>query len=162
MVNSQCLRSKVKLVCVLKSLGRNVIMQVLFPAAVIVLVPVHWLLAGKSCILMRAKANWLIFTLETMFYLPLSFSFFISPLLHNFLIFPQFHNFLLFSLLNLNFPLPPQFYYFPSSFILYIFPSTKTSTSDRPYSNPKSTPHRPYSNPRSTLDNFSFSTQLCK
>ena len=27
-------------------------MQVLFPAAVIVLVPVHWFLAGKSCILL--------------------------------------------------------------------------------------------------------------
>ena len=55
MVNSYCLRSKVKLVCDLKSLRRNVIMQVLFPAAVIVLVPVHRFLVGKSCILMRAK-----------------------------------------------------------------------------------------------------------
>ena len=34
-------RSKVKLVCDLKSRRGNVIMQVLFPAAVIVLVPVH-------------------------------------------------------------------------------------------------------------------------
>ena len=48
---------KVKLVCDLKSLRRNVIMQVLFPAAVIVLVPVHRFLVGKSCILMRASAN---------------------------------------------------------------------------------------------------------
>ena len=124
MVTSQCLRSKVKLVCVLKSLGRNVIMQVLFPAAVIVLVPVHWFLAGKSCILMRAKANWLFFTLQTMFYLPLSFSFFyFSPhpqfsyfpssifysLLHNFTTFYYYRSSILIS------PLPPQFYYFPSS-----------------------------------------------
>ena len=36
-----CRRSKVKLVCDLKSRRRNVIMQVVFPAAVIVLVPVH-------------------------------------------------------------------------------------------------------------------------
>ena len=41
LVNSYCLRSKVKLACDLKSQRRNVIMQVLFPAAVIVLVPVH-------------------------------------------------------------------------------------------------------------------------
>ena len=41
LVSSQCLRSKVKLVSDLKSLRRNVIMQVLFPAAAIVMVPVH-------------------------------------------------------------------------------------------------------------------------
>ena len=41
LVNSYCLRSKVELVCDFKSLRRNVIMHFLFPAAVIVLVPVH-------------------------------------------------------------------------------------------------------------------------
>ena len=41
LVNSYCLRGKLKLACDLKSLSRNVIMQVLFPAAVIVLVPVQ-------------------------------------------------------------------------------------------------------------------------
>ena len=41
LVNSWCLRSKLKLACDLKSLSRNVIVQVLFPAAVIVLVPVQ-------------------------------------------------------------------------------------------------------------------------
>ena len=45
-------------------------MQVLFPAAAIVLVPVHCLLAGKSCILMRAKTNQLFLARNTMFYLP--------------------------------------------------------------------------------------------
>ena len=48
---------------------------------------------------------------------------------------PQFS---LFPLLNLDFPPAEQFYYFPSSsstssFILYIFLSTNTSTSYRPY-----------------------------
>ena len=140
-------------------------MQNLFPSAVIVLV-----LAGKSCILMKGKANSFFCSLQTMFYLPLPFSFLFSLLLHNFpssmFLFPlplfyyfpssflnslPLHNislsspppqsffsppsqFLLFSLLNLDFPPPPQFYYFPSStftssFILYIFPSTNTSTS---------------------------------
>ena len=41
LVNSWCLRSKLKLACDLKSLSRNVIMQVLFAAAVIFLVPVQ-------------------------------------------------------------------------------------------------------------------------
>ena len=41
LVNSWCLRSKLKLACDLKSLSRNVIMQVLLPAVVIVLVPVQ-------------------------------------------------------------------------------------------------------------------------
>ena len=63
--------------------------------------------------------------------------------------------------LNLDFPPPPQFHYFPSStstssFILYIFPSTNTSTSYRPYIDPTLTPHRPNIDPRL---NF-FSTQL--
>ena len=38
-VNSWCLRNKVKLTCGLQSLSCNVIMQVLFSAAVIVLIP---------------------------------------------------------------------------------------------------------------------------
>ena len=37
LVNSWCLRNKLKLACDLKSLSRKVIMQVLFPAAAIVL-----------------------------------------------------------------------------------------------------------------------------
>ena len=40
-VNSWCLRNKVKLACGLQSLSCNVIMQVLFSAAVIVLIPVQ-------------------------------------------------------------------------------------------------------------------------
>ena len=55
LVNSWCLRNKVKLPCDLKSLNRNVIMLVLFSAAV--LVPVYLFLACKSCILMTAKVN---------------------------------------------------------------------------------------------------------
>ena len=54
-------------------------------------------------------------------------------------------------LLNLDFPPPQQFYYFPSfstsSFILYIFPSTNTLTS-----------YRPYIDPTSTLDSTFFNT----
>ena len=99
---------------------------------------------------------------------------FVFLLLHNFIIFvPQFFipsstisQFLLFSLLNLNFPPPPQFFYIPSStstststssFILYIFPSTihrppidPTSTPHRPHIDPTSIPHRPYIDPTST------------
>ena len=41
LVNSWCLRNKGKLAYDFKSLSRNVIMQVPFSAAVIVLVPVH-------------------------------------------------------------------------------------------------------------------------
>ena len=41
LVNSRCPGSKLKLACDLKSLSRNVIMQFLFPAAVVVLVPVQ-------------------------------------------------------------------------------------------------------------------------
>ena len=48
LVNSWCLRNKLKLTCDLKSLSGNVILQVLFPAAVIVLVPVQWFLARKK------------------------------------------------------------------------------------------------------------------
>ena len=44
---------------ILKSPSRNVIMQVLFSAAVTVLVPVQWFLARKSCISMTTKANWI-------------------------------------------------------------------------------------------------------
>ena len=87
------------------------------------------------------------------------------PSLSTILIFPQLllilfypppPQFLLFSLLNLDFPPPPQFCYFPSSTstsscILYIFPSTNTSTSYRPYIDPTSTLHRPYIDPTSTL-----------
>ena len=40
--NSWCLRNKLKLACDLKSLTLNMIMQVLFPSAVIVLLPVQW------------------------------------------------------------------------------------------------------------------------
>ena len=48
------------------------------------------------------------------------------------------------STIFIIFPPPPQFYCFPSStstssFILYIFPSTNTSTSYRPYNHPTST-----------------------
>ena len=96
-------------------------------------------------------------TKDNAFYLPISLFILTFLLLHNFinvppqlfyslstiLIFPTsssfffYHppsQFLLFSLLNLHFPPPPQFYYFPSStstssFILYIFPSTNTSSS---------------------------------
>ena len=66
---------------------------------------------------------------------------------------PPHSQFLLFSLLDLHFSPPPQFYYFPSStssFILYIFPSTNTSTSYRPYIDPTSTLHRPHIDPTST------------
>ena len=77
-------------------------MQVLSPAAVIVLVPVH-------------------FTVRAMFYLPLPFQFYFPPqffsfsLLYNFIIFPPqcfyslLHNFLLFSFLNVFYSPPPQF-----------------------------------------------------
>ena len=44
---------------ILKSPSRNVIMQVLFSAAVTVLAPVQWFLARKSCISMTTKANWI-------------------------------------------------------------------------------------------------------
>ena len=68
--------------------------------------------------------------------------------------FPPPSQFLLFSPLNLDFPPPPQFHYFPSStstsFILYIFRSTNTSTSYRPYIDPTLTPHRLHIDPRST------------
>ena len=37
-------------------------MQVLFPAAVIVLVPVHWFLAGKSCIFKDGKGQLALFS----------------------------------------------------------------------------------------------------
>ena len=85
-----------------------------------------------------------------MFYLPLSISLFIFLLFHHFisfvfipsstiLIFSRLlliHDFpppqvLLFPLLNLDFPPPP-----PPHFILYIFLSTNTSTSHRPYIDP--------------------------
>ena len=74
--------------------------------------------------------------------------------------FPPPSQFLLFPPLNLDFPPPPQFHYFPSStstsFILYIFPSTNTSTSYRPHTDSTLTPDRPNIDPRL---NF-FSTQL--
>ena len=75
---------------------------------------------------------------------------------------------LLFCFLNVFIPsstifiiLPPQcfysllhnFCYFPSStssFILYIFPFTNTSTSYRPHIDPSSTLHRPHIDPTST------------
>ena len=41
LINSWCLRKKVKLACGLQSFSPNVIMQVLLSAAVIVLVPVQ-------------------------------------------------------------------------------------------------------------------------
>ena len=94
-----------------------------------------------------------------MFYLPLSLFNFIALL--NFFI--PFSTILLFSLLNVFIPsstifiiFPPQCFLFPSftstsSFILYIFPSTNTSTSYRPYIDPTSTLHRPYIDPTSTL-----------
>ena len=80
----------------------------------------------------------------------------IFPHLLLILFYPPHSQFLLFSLLDLHFSPPPQFYYFPSStstssFILYIFPSTNTSTSYRPYIDPTSTLHRPYIDPTSTL-----------
>ena len=68
------------------------------------------------------------FTLRTMFYLPFIFIFL---LIHNFSYFPS--SIFLFP--------PPQFYYFLSpsttTFTLYIFPSTKKSTSCRPYNDPR-------------------------
>ena len=52
LLDSWCLRNKLKLACDLQSLSHNVIMQVLFPAAVIVLVLVQYkILARKSYIL---------------------------------------------------------------------------------------------------------------
>ena len=69
-----------------------------------------------------------------------SFSIWLFSLLILFFLF--LHIFFLFSLLNLVFPHPPQFYYNPFSssafsFILYIFPSTNTSTSYRPCIDPR-------------------------
>ena len=94
---------------------------------------------------------------------PLPFQFYFPP---QFFLFP-FSTILLFSLLNVFIPsstifiiFPPQCFLFPSStstssFILYIFPSTNTSTSQRPYIDPTSTLHRPHIDP--TL-NFFFNT----
>ena len=56
LVNSWCLENK--LACDWKSLSRNVIMQVVLPAAVIFQVPVQWcqwFLARKSCILVNER-----------------------------------------------------------------------------------------------------------
>ena len=56
LVNSWCLENR--LTCDWKSLSRNVIMQVLLPAAVIFQVPVQWcqwFLARKSCILVNER-----------------------------------------------------------------------------------------------------------
>ena len=90
------------------------------------------------------------FTLRTMFYLPLSLFNFISLL--NFFLFPPqcFH-----SLLRNFYYFRSSIFLFPSStstssFILYIFRSTNTSTSYRPHIDPTSTPHRPYIDPTST------------
>ena len=55
--NSWCLRIKLKLPCDLKSLGRDVIMHVLFPTTVIVLGPVYLFLARKLCVLMGSKVS---------------------------------------------------------------------------------------------------------
>ena len=63
------------------------------------------------------------YTANNVLLTPLLFIFFTFLLLHNFIVFvPQFFipsskisQFVLFSLLNLNFPPSPQFYYFPSS-----------------------------------------------
>ena len=60
-----------------------------------------------------------------------------------------------YSLLHDFFIFPPQCFLFPSStstssFILYIFLSTNTSTLHRPLIDPTSTPHRPYIDPTST------------
>ena len=97
-----------------------------------------------------------------MFYLPLSLSNFIALL--NFFI--PFSTILLFSLLNVFIPsstifiiFPPQCFLFPSftstsSFILYIFPSTNTSTSYRPYIDPTSILHRPHIDATKTLNVF--------
>ena len=117
-------------------------------------------------------------TKDNAFYLPISLFILTFLLLHNFinvppqlfyslstiLIFPHLLLILFLSspfTIFIIFPPPPQFYYFPSStstssFILYIFPSTNTSTSYRPYIDPTLTPHRPNIDPRL---NF-FSTQL--
>ena len=97
-----------------------------------------------------------------MFYLPLSLFYFISLLLlHNFIIFPPHSWIPSLSTIFIIFPPPPQLYYFPSStssFILHIFPSTNTSTSNRPYIDPTSTPHRPHIDPLPTLLSTFFNT----
>ena len=56
--------------CGLQLLSPTVIMHVLSSAAVVVLVPVHLFLAGKSCTLMKEKGNWLFLARGTMFYSP--------------------------------------------------------------------------------------------
>ena len=58
LVSSWCLRYKLKLACDLKSLSRNEIIRVLFSIAVVVLVPVQWFWASKSCMLIIPKVNW--------------------------------------------------------------------------------------------------------
>ena len=100
--------------------------------------------------------------------------------LHNFIIFPP-HSWIPLPLHNISLSPPPphsffilllhNVYYFPSSifislllhnfifpaststslFVLYIFPSTNTSTSYRPYTDPTSTLHRSHIDPISTL-----------
>ena len=83
-------------------------MQVLFAAAAIVLVPVHWLLAGKSCILMEQGQTSSFSTKYNVLLTPLPFQFF-CPLQF----FIPFSTILLFSLLNV---------FIPSSTIFIIFP----------------------------------------
>ena len=69
--------NEVKPACDLQSLSRNVIMLVLFTAAVIVfivpfLVPVQWFLARKSYISLEGEGKLALFRTElTMFYLPI-------------------------------------------------------------------------------------------
>ena len=170
MVNSQCLRSIVKLVCVLKSLRRNVTMQVLFPAAVIS--SGSLIFSGQIVHIKEGKGKLALFyTANNVLLIPLLFIFYFPPpaqfsyfspsifysLLHNFTTFyyyrssilnsPFLHNFIIFP------PLPPHLFY-------KFFPSTNTSTSYRPYINLASTPHRLYINPTSTLDNFFFQHSL--
>ena len=118
-------------------------MQVLFPAAAIVLVPVHWFLAAKSCILMRQRQTSSFEHERQCFTTPhpsyssqlIYFPFLILLFVFNFdphCWIPSFSTILSFSLLLLHillllhffivFPPPPYYFCFPSSSSSSSFP----------------------------------------
>ena len=101
-------------------------------------------------IVKESKLSFFYTTFPSIFFIPSSTIFFIFPtsifylLLHNFNISPPPPHFFHFYSLLHNFIIFPP----PPVYSIYIFSSTNTSTTYRPYIDPTSTPYRPYIDPR--------------